>query len=682
MHQDTLLLASITMALVAAFAGGLIARKLGLPAIVGYLLGGVAIGPFTSGFVGDAADLSQLAEIGVIFMMFGVGLHFSLRDLWDMRRIAIPGAILQMLFGTGLGLLLARSWGWSTSAGIVLGISVSIASTVVLLRALTDAGLLNTPGGRVATAWLILEDLATVIVLVLLPVLFAEGGVTGTALVTGIGTALLKTAAFVALMLFFGSRVMPWLLERIAKSRQRELFVLAVVALALGTAFGAAEIFGVSLALGAFLAGVVISESGPGHQVAAEVLPFQDIFSILFFVSVGMLVNPLVLVEKWPAVLALTALIVIGKWLINVLLGLVLPATIQISLTVAAGLSQIGEFSFIVGTAGLALGVLTAEQYSLILDAAVLSIVLNPLVFKITPGIQRWMESKPLLRRVFERRSTEIAEADTGGLSGHVVIVGYGLAGGYTARILEELGEPYLVVESDLSLAERIAEEGVPVLFGDASNSAILDHAALERASALVVTGVDDSAAQLIIGHARAIAPDLPIIASANTQAGVLALIEHGAHHVVQPELEGGLEIMRHTLLDLGKPAGRIQQYTDAVRQNAYSAVSSKRQRPYALDQLITAIRSVEVQWTPVDAVSEVVGKTIADANVRATCGASVVAIVRQGEIIANPKSCTVLQPGDLVGLIGSTQEIATACRILTPTCEIPDDDSLPACAI
>lgn len=681
MHQDTLLLASITMALVAAFAGGLVARRLGLPAIVGYLLGGVAIGPFTSGFVGNSADMSQLAEIGVIFMMFGVGLHFSLRDLWDMRRIAIPGAILQMLIGTALGAGLAHLWGWSTSAGIVLGISISIASTVVLLRALTDAGLLQSPGGKVATAWLILEDLATVIVLVLLPVLFSPNGVTGTALAVGIGGALLKTAAFVALMLFVGARMMPWLLERIAKSRSRELFVLAVIALALGTAFGAADIFGVSLALGAFLAGVVISESGPGHQVAAEVLPFQDIFSILFFVSVGMLVDPLVLVEKWPMVLALTALIVVGKWLINMLLGLVLPSTIGVSLVVAAGLSQIGEFSFIVGTAGLSLGVLAPDQYSLILDAAVLSIVLNPLVFRVTPHIQKWMESKPTLRRIFERRASVIEVAPEV-LTDHVVIIGYGRAGGYTARILEEIGEPYLIIESDLSIVERIAEEGVPVLFGDASNSEILRHAGLERASALVVTGVDDAAGQLIIGHAHAAAPSLPIIARANTQAGVVALLEHGAHHVVQPELEGGLEIMRHTLLDLGKAPGQIQQYADAVRQNAYSAVSSRRQRPHALDQLITAIRGVEVQWSSIEPESEVVGMTLANANVRATCGASIVAIVRNGEIMANPKSNTVLEEGDLIGVIGSPQEIAEACRIFTPSCEIPDDGSLPVCPI
>ena len=333
MHHNLALLTNITAALIAAFAGGYIARKLGLPSLVGYLLGGLAIGPFTPGFIGDTENISQLAEMGVIFMMFGVGLHFSLKDLWSVRRIAVPGALLQMLIATGLGLGLALLWGWSLAAGLVLGLAVSIASTVVLLRGLVDQGLLNTSHGQVAVGWLVLEDLATIAILVLMPALL--GGGAGNPWLNA-GWAVLQTGLFVGLMLLIGAKLMPWLLMRIAHTRSRELFILAVVALALGTALAAAEFFGVSLALGAFLAGVVIGESDVSHQVGAEVIPFRDIFAVLFFVSVGMLVNPAALWANIGQVLALTALIVAGKALFTLLLGLVLPAPARTMLVVAA----------------------------------------------------------------------------------------------------------------------------------------------------------------------------------------------------------------------------------------------------------------------------------------------------------------------------------------------------------
>ncbi|MGV8084393.1 MAG: cation:proton antiporter [Coriobacteriia bacterium] len=666
MQHNIVLLTSITMALVAAFAGGLLARRLGLPAIVGYLVGGVVVGPFTPGFVGDSSALSQLAEIGVVFMMFGVGLHFSLRDLWNVRHIAIPGALLQMLIGTAFGFLLAEAWGWSPAAGFILGVSVSIASTVVLIRNLTDNGLLNTPGGKVATGWLILEDLATIVVLVMLPVLFAGNGASGSVLAANIGLALLKTAAFVAIMLFLGTRVLPWLLVRIARFRSRELFLLAVVALALGTAFGAAELFGVSLALGAFLAGVVIGESGPAHQVAADALPFQDLFSIIFFVSVGMLVNPLTLVQHAWKVLLLTLVIVIGKWLINMGLGFFLPSTALTSITVAAALSQIGEFSFIVGQAGVSLGVLSTEQYGLILAASAISIAINPLIFKTIPYVEKGLRRVPAIWNRLERKA-RVIEAKPAAFDNHVIIIGYGRTGSYTARVLDEIGVPYLVIELDVFLAEKASDAGIPILFGDASNSEVLKHAGLDRACALVVTGSDESATELIVAHVHDLFPSLPIVARACTEDGVRRLVELGAHHVVHPELEGGLEIMRHTLLDLGHSPNQIQQYTDAVRHNAYSAISRSAGRPHALDQLITAIRGVEVQWSAVGDKSAVAGKTIAAANLRATCGASIVALVRDGVVMANPKSSTVIIPGDLIGMIGSPQELAEAGNILAP---------------
>jgi CPA2 family monovalent cation:H+ antiporter-2 len=665
MHQDFALLATITVALLVAFAGGLVARRLGLPTLVGYLAAGMVIGPFTPGFVGDTGAISQLAEMGVIFMMFGVGIHFSLKDLWAVRKIAIPGAVLQITLGTLLGFGLTRLWGWSVSAGLVLGLSVSIASTVVLLRGLADHGLVNTIHGRVAIGWLVLEDLATVAILVLLPAL-AGSQSTGGNVWWETARVILTTGAFVAIMLFLGARAMPWLLNRIALSRSRELFILAVVALALGTAFGAAELFGVSLALGAFLAGVVIGESEIGHQVGAEVIPFRDVFSVLFFVSVGMLVNPLVVLQNIGPVLAVTALVVIGKWLINLLLGLVLPASAQTVLVVAAGLSQIGEFSFLLGSAGVSLGLLSREQYGLILAAAVLSIMINPFMFDGIPLATRTLKRVPWFWRWLDK-SGPVPDAVRKGIKDHVIIVGHGRVGKHIGRVLAQLEHPYLVVESDAVRAREMQKEGVPTLFGDAANSEILAYTRLADARALVVTVSDEVTTQLVVGAAQAMAPHVPIIARAITEAGVQRLAVQGASHIIHPELEGGLEIVRHTLLTLNYSMGQIQQYVDSVRSDTYAAVSAEGKRAFVLDQLLTAVRAVEIAWHPVEDCSAVVGKSLLEADLRARTGASVIALVRAGSVLPNPKSGTVFEEGDMVGLIGTPAEVAATALLLAP---------------
>ena len=662
MNHDLALLTNITVALVAAFAGGYLARKLGLPSLVGYLLAGLAIGPFTPGFIGDIHNISQLAEMGVIFMMFGVGLHFSLKDLWNVRRIAIPGALLQMLIATGLGLALTQLWGWSVVAGLVLGLAISIASTVVLLRGLVDQGLLNTVHGQVAVGWLVLEDLATIAILVLLPALLGNSGGNPWA---GAGLAIFKTGLFIGLMLLVGAKLMPWLLIRIAHTRSRELFILAVVALALGTALGAAELFDVSLALGAFLAGVVIGESDVSHQVGAEVIPFRDIFAVLFFVSVGMLVNPAALWASAWQVLALTALIVVGKAIFTLVLGLVLPATARTMLVVAVGLSQIGEFSFIVGQAGVSLGVLSQEQYGLILASALLAIVLNPFLFKALPRIEVALQRQPWLWRWLDR-SGPLPLPLTHGLIKHVVVVGYGRVGTHIVQVLEQLRVPYLVVEQDAARAAEFKKAGMPTLFGDASNSELLTHAGLAQARALVVTVPEEAAAELIVTAARDLAPALPIVARAATIDGVQRLSEHGAKEVIQPELEGGLEIVRHTLLTLGYPLLQVQQYTDAVRHDAYNTSVTTPAEQQTLELLVAAVRGMDITWQTIPADSSLIGHTLAETNLRAHTGASVIALVRAGQVLANPKSSTTFMGGDSVGLIGNTAQISSAMQLIT----------------
>jgi CPA2 family monovalent cation:H+ antiporter-2 len=406
MEHETALIATVAAGLGLAFVFGFLAARLGLPPLVGYLLAGVAIGPFTPGFVGDTGLAQQLAEIGVILLMFGVGLHFSIQDLLAVRKIAIPGAAVQIAAATALGALVAGLWGWPWSARIVFGLCLSVASTVVLLRALEERGLVQSGNGRIAVGWLVVEDLAMVLTLVLLPALAQPaaqppGHAASGSLPVAIGLTLGKVAVFVALMHFVGRRAIPWLLERVARLESRELFTLGVLAVALGIAVGAASLFGVSFALGAFFAGVVISESEVSQRAASDALPLQDAFAVLFFVSVGMLFDPAVLVQKPLQVLLVVLIILVGKSAAAFAIVLAFRHPVRTALTISASLAQIGEFSFILAGLGLSLGLLPPEGLSLILAGAILSITLNPFVFGAIEPIARRIEAGP--RRVAER---------------------------------------------------------------------------------------------------------------------------------------------------------------------------------------------------------------------------------------------------------------------------------------
>lgn len=668
MHDVTLLI-NIVVALVVAFIGGVIARRLGLPTIVGYLFAGIAIGPFTPGFVGDTETIGQLAELGVIFLMFGVGLHFSLNDLWKVRAVAIPGAIGQMLLTTLLAFALSRLWGWTVAAGIVLGLSISIASTVVLLRGLMDNGLLNTPHGQAAVGWLVLEDLATVLILVLLPTLANTSGAFDW---IGLLLTLGKAAAFVILLLFVGKKLIPWILLRIAHTRSRELFILAILAITLGTALGAAKLFGVSFALGAFIAGVVVSESPLSHQVGADVFPFREAFAVLFFVSIGMLVNPVYLFNNIGHVFALTALIVVGKFVMTLMLGTIFPWQGKTALVVAAGLSQIGEFSFILGQAGIGLGLLDQDQYSLILAGALLSITLNPMMFRLIQPTENWLKKIPAVWRLLDRHNPMPLPVEET-IAGHVVIVGYGRVGRHIANLLGQMSIPHLVIDADAERIEEINRRGIPSLFGDASNSEVLTHAGLERARALVVAGPDESASELVVAAARDISADLPIIARATTEEGIKHLAALGAQDVIHPELEGGLEIVRHTLLQLDFPLQEIIRYMDAVRDDHYDMHVNTAEEHRMLHDLIHAAKNIEVTWSTLAAENPLVGKTLAEADLRAQTGASVVAIMRGKQLLANPKSHTTFVAGDRVGFIGDKEQIAAAKEFIAP---IKTDDA------
>jgi CPA2 family monovalent cation:H+ antiporter-2 len=658
MHEITLLV-NIAIALVVAFAGGLIARRIGLPTIVGYLLAGIAIGPFTPGFVGDASTINQLAELGVIFLMFGVGLHFSFADLWKVRDIAIPGAIGQMAIATLLGFALTQAWGWSMAASVVFGLAISIASTVVLLRGLMDNSLLNTPHGQAAVGWLIFEDLATVLILLLMPALTqAHNGLDW----LNLGETIIKAAAFVGIVALVGTRVIPWLLQIIARTRSRELFILAILAIALGTALASAELFGVSLALGAFVAGVVVSESPLSHQVGADVLPFREAFAVLFFVSVGMLVNPVYLSQNLGPVLALTALIVIGKSIITTALGFLFSRPARTALVIAAGLSQIGEFSFILGQAALSLKILNSDQYSLLLAGALLSITVNPFMFRLINPVEKWLRGFPAVWKRLDRHGPAPIEPT---LTGHIVIVGFGRVGQHVVNVANELNIPHLVIESNVERVEDLNRRGTATLYGDPANSEVITHAHLEQARALVVTVPEEATAELIVAAGRELAPNLPIIVRAATRDGVKRLAQLGAWAVIHPELEGGLEIVRHTLLKLGFGQSEVNRYTDAVRKDSYDLQINTDEEQRLLRDLLNAMGNIEVAWQGLSVNSALVGQTLAQANIRARTGASVVAITRHGVLMANPKSLTVFEPDDRIGLIGEAEQIQAASALI-----------------
>ncbi|ACB36107.1 sodium/hydrogen exchanger [Leptothrix cholodnii SP-6] len=537
---------------------GFIAERIKMPALVGYLVAGILIGPATPGFVADVGIAAQLSEIGVMLLMFGVGLHFSLDDLLAVRRIAVPGAVVQMGFATALGMALASWWGWSLGNGLIFGLSLSCASTVVLLKALEARGVLETMNGRIAVGWLVVEDLATVLVLVLMPPLAGVlGGTVDPADSAGplwitIGKTLLQVSAFIALMLIAGRRVLPWLLSHIARTGSRELFTLSVISAAIGIAYGAAALFGVSFALGAFFAGMVMRESEFSHRAAEESLPLRDAFSVLFFVSVGMLFEPAILVEQPGRVLGVVAIIIVGKSIAALALTLAFRYPLNTALTVAASLAQIGEFSFILAGLGMALGLLPAEGMSLVLAGALITIALNPFLFAAIAPLRRWLLGRSELARSLERREDPYAElpmsTERKFLAGQVVLVGYGRLGRRIAEALAQRGIPYVVAEENREQVERLRNQGIAAVSGNAADPAVLIQAHIADASMLVVTIPDPVDVRLMADTARTLNPDIEIVLRSDSEDESELLRKQGIGTVFFGEEELARGITGHVL--------------------------------------------------------------------------------------------------------------------------------------
>jgi monovalent cation:H+ antiporter-2, CPA2 family len=559
MPHSITLITTIAASLGLALIIGLIANRLRLPALVGFLIAGVILGPATPGFVADAELSQQLAEIGVILLMFGVGLHFSLEDLLEVRRIALPGAIVQIMAATLLGAVVAALWGWSLGASLVFGLALSVASTVVLIQAIEQRGLLQSINGRIAVGWLIVEDLVMVLALVLLPPLagWLGGGelaqsASGWDLLKTFVVTLAKVSIFVALMLVVGRRAFPWLLGYVANTGSRELFTLCVVAVAVGIAYGSAELFGVSFALGAFLAGMVMRESHLSHRAAEESLPLRDAFSVLFFVSVGMLFDPGILIQQPLQVLAVVAIIVVGKSLAAFSLVIAFRYSLNTALTVSASLAQIGEFSFILAGLGVHLELLPREGMSLILAGAIISIWLNPLVFEAIEPIHGWMRSQLKLTQTLERPDDPLAElpatVESQAVTGHVVLIGYGRVGRRIGAALIEKGVRFVVVDQNRELVETLRAQGLHAIAGDASDPAFLTQGHIARAGLLVIAISDTLRARRMIEIARDLNPSIEALVRTHSEEEEALLRKENMGMVFLGERELAVSMTRHVL--------------------------------------------------------------------------------------------------------------------------------------
>jgi CPA2 family monovalent cation:H+ antiporter-2 len=554
--HETALLATIAAGLGLALILGYLATRLRLPPLVGYLAAGIVVGPFTPGYVADTGLASQLAEVGVILLMFGVGLHFSVDDLLAVRRVALPGALVRIAVITAIGAAASRLWGWPLGQSLVFGLSLSVASTVVVLRTFEERDILTSTEGRLAVGWLIVEDVAMVLVLVLLPALAGLlGGASaagGASVVQSLVITILKVAAFVAFMLFVGTRMVPWMLAAVARTGSRELFTLAVLAAALGIAFGAAQLFGVSFALGAFFAGVVIAESDLSYQAASDALPLQDAFAVLFFVSVGMVVDPRIVVQQPLGVVAAFTIAVLAKAIVTFVVVLVGRYPLTAALTVAAGLAQVGEFSFILAGLGRSLGLLSRDAQSLILAAAIISIAINSLLLDATAPLGRWLSRRRRFVAMIERSRLDVAETRSSNtiaaFRGHVVIVGFGRVGSTIGEALGREAIPYVVVERSRELVESLRARGMQVLFGDASRPGILEHAHLEHASVLVIAAPGAFQTREVLERARRLNPSVDTVVRTHSEAELRYLEQAGVGLAVMGERELAIGMARYAL--------------------------------------------------------------------------------------------------------------------------------------
>lgn len=616
--------------------------------ILGYILGGVLVGPYTGGItVSNVHDIELLAELGVALLLFALGLEFSLKDLQPVRRIALIGTPIQMLLTIVYGLAIGRLIGLEWVEAMWLGAVISVSSTMVILKTMMGRGLMGTLSSRVMIGILIVQDLAVIPLMLILPELNdLQAGL------PSLAGAAIKALIFIAGIVIIGTRVIPRLMRLITEWNSRELFLVSIMALSLGIGY-ITFLFGLSFAFGAFVAGIVISESDYSHQALGDITPLRDLFGLVFFVSVGMLLDPAYLIVNLSTVLLLVILVTIGKALI--FSGLMRVFNYGNIIPIAVGLTmfQVGEFSFVLARVGISTDSISQDLFSLILTTAILTMILTPFLSWLSVPLYK------LWRTQFTNEKLETINLPKDGLRDHIVIAGGGRTGYYVAKVLQRMDIPYVVIELDQRRVDQFKEAGIPVVYGDASQAVVLEAAGIHHARLLLITLPAIVTTQMVVDHARTTQPDLHIVARVESIELLNILHEKGVYEIVQPEFEAGLEIVRQALLHLEVPATEISHFTDEIRHELYAPLRESNPSYLAITKLKeAAAQLIELTWINLSDENSTSGKSLVDLQIRQQTGASVVGILRDGAVIPNPSAESILQVGDVIAVLGNHHQV------------------------
>jgi len=648
--------ADIAIIVVAGLFGGIIAQQLKQPLILGYILAGIIVGPFTGGVtVANIHDIELLAEIGVALLLFALGLEFSLKELTPVRKIALIGTPIQILLTIALGFGLGQLFGWAWIDALWFGGMIALSSTMVLLKTLMSQERMGTLSSRVMIGMLIVQDLTVVPLIIILPQLDEPG-----AGLPILGLAALRAALFLFLMIIIGTRVIPRLMAYIAGWNSRELFLLAITAVGLGVGY-ATYLFGLSFAFGAFVAGMVLSESDYGHQALSDIIPLRDLFGLLFFVSVGMLLDPVFLIENWEVILAAVLIVAVGKGLIFSTLSIVFGYGNVVPLAVGLGLFQVGEFSFVLARVGVSTNSISNDLYALILTIAIVTMILTPVVSGLTTPLYA------LKKRWFRREPIQTINLPETGLSNHVVIAGGGRVGQYVAQVLQRLELAFVIIEIDYRRVTQAKDNGFPVIYGDASQEIVLEAARVKQACLVLITTPAIIATQTIVDRVRTSNPTVHIVARAEGIEQMQVLREHDVYEVVQPEFEAGLEITRQALLHLNIPATDIQKFTDTIRRELYAPLYHVHDEYQTIAQLQNVSHLLELSWVRLTANSPLIGRTIQELRIRSETGVSVVGVICDGKLHPNPNADYQFSVGDFVAVLGNFEQLDAFQAMATP---------------
>lgn len=635
----------IIIIVLAALVGGIVAQRLKQPLILGYIVAGILIGPYDLGFIIKVHDIELLAEIGVALLLFALGLEFSLKKLQPVRKIALLGTPIQILLTLAFGFLIGKGLGWDAVPSLWFGSLISLSSTMVLLKTLMSRGWMGTLPSRVMIGMLIVQDLAVVPMMIILPQLSnPEAGL------PLLGWAAVKAVFFLAMVVVAGNRILPWIMARVARWNSRELFLLAITAIGLGIGY-LTYLFGLSFAFGAFVAGMVLSESDYSYQALSDIIPLRDLFGLLFFASVGMLLDPHFLVENISTIVFLVILVVLGKGLIFFALTFFFGYGNLVPLAVGLGLFQIGEFSFVLGRIGLQTQSISSEIYSLVLTTAIITMMMTPFISRLTVPLyalgRKWFRCAPM----------ELINYPGADLENHVVVAGGGRVGQLVAGVLRRLELPFMIIENDSHRVDQIRSAGFPLIYGDATQEIVLEAAGIQRASLLLVTTPAAEVARRVVELGRHLRPELPITARVEGVDMMKELHEAGAREVIQPEFEAGLEMTRQALFHLQIPASEIFKLTDLIRTELYAPLYRDRYDFKTLADLYKASDQLELTWVKLDEENPGVGKSIRELAIRNLTGASVVGVMRHGILYSNPEPDFIFNAEDTVAVIGRSQE-------------------------